>query len=139
MLPLHCIYHCLHAVVPKVNGEIVVGRTILPDEKKDRTFRLTEKDKMEMLEAGLNIVPALENARIVEHRGDLMCWGPPPVRHKPVLGKIPGWDNAYVATRIAFGFTFSVGVGTVMAALIADGEVPFSMRKMMATLSPANL
>jgi glycine oxidase len=138
-LPLHCIYHGLNAVMPKVNGDVIVGRTMLPDEKKDRTFRLSETEKMEMLEAGLNIVPELENARIVEHRGDLMCWGPPPVRHKPVLGKVPGWDNAYVASRIAFGFTLSVGVGTAMAALIATGEAPFNMRNMMKTLSPANM
>jgi hypothetical protein len=41
---------------------------------------------------------------LVEHRGDHLAYGPDPYYHKPVMGRLPGWENGFIATRFgAFG------------------------------------
>jgi hypothetical protein len=80
----------------------------------------------------------LEGAELVEHRGDLLAYGPEPYYHKPVMGRLPGVDNGYIATRFgALGIQMSVGAGEVMADLIADGKVPFRAKQMLEYLSPS--
>ena len=87
----------------------------------------------------LKILPELEDAKIIDHRGDLMSWAPEPLRSKPVMGLLPDLDNAYITARIAFGMSMSAGVGQAMADLIIDGQPPNFLKKMMQTLSPSAL
>ncbi len=78
----------------------------------------------------------LETAEFVEHRGDLLAYGPSPFYQKPVLGRLQGWGNGYIASRFGgMGINMSVGAGEVMADLIVDGEVPFGVKNMIEHLS----
>ena len=91
------------------------------------------------MESAVDLLPRLEESKIVEHRGDLEGWAPNFMQ--PVLGRLPQWDNAYVAARVGtFGMMLSLGVGQVMADLIvAEGSIPEHTRNMMQLLSPARL
>jgi glycine oxidase len=138
--PKRMLFHGISTVMPKASGDVIVGPTSQPDPRDpDEPIRLTEEDKIEMMEEALKLLPELEDAKIVEHRGDLMSWAPDPVRSKPVLGRFPDLDNAYIAARIAFGMGMSVGVGQAMADIIVDGHPPNFLAKAMETLSPASL
>ena len=80
------------------------------------------------------------DAGLIEHRGDLLGCAPEPPYNKPVLGRLPDWENGYVATNFGgLGICLSPGVGQIMADLISDGEVPFRARQLMEQLSPARL
>ena len=138
-LPAHALQHELTCVFPKANGEVIIGITERPDPRDpDAPIVLTEEVKMEMIAEGLKLLPELENAKIIEHRGDLMAWAPGPVHNRPVLGRLPEWDNAYIAGRIAFGMCMSAGVGQAMAEYIVAGRPPVGLARAMQILSPAS-
>ena len=102
---------------------------------------MTEDIKLAILETTVSIIPSLQKAMLLEHRGDLNGWGPAPNHIQPVLGQLPEWKNVYIAARMgALGVTFSLGVGQVMAELIiSEGRVPHYLRNMIEVLSPARL
>jgi len=137
--PFHLLYHKSLGITPKVNGQVILGFSMEDDEVPDLEPRLEEKEKTRILEGALEIFPELEDAKIVEHRGDPMAYGPSPVRMKPVLGRIPNFDNAYITGRITLGMHLSLSVGQVMADLIADGRPPARLAEVMEMLSPAGL
>ena len=45
------------------------------------------------------ILPALEAAKIVEHLGDLLAMAPTPSYQKPVMERLPRWNDGFIATR----------------------------------------
>jgi glycine/D-amino acid oxidase-like deaminating enzyme len=94
-----------------------------------------------LLNDAITLLPRVEEAKITEHRGDLEGWAPPPNRTQPVLGRLPEWDNAYVAARMGtLGMMMSLGVGRFMAELITrEGQPPNHVKNMMDYLSPAGL
>jgi len=94
-----------------------------------------------MIDGVVELLPTLQEASVVEHRGDFEGWSPAPNHMQPVLGRLPEWDNVYVATRMgALGMAYSLGVGPLMADLIiGDGRIPESVKNMMEVLSPARL
>jgi glycine oxidase len=135
--PLHTI-HAEVVITPKVNGNIILGRTAFPDLKDDFDARLSEEQKTFLLDGAMKTMPDLEEAKVIEHRGDLQAWAPGPAYHKPVLGPLPGWENCYVATRFGTtGIQASPGAGKFMADLIAGGKVPHRLRRLFDYLSPA--
>ena len=71
-------------------------------ERPDLDASLTEGVKQQILEGVVEILPALEDATILEHRGDLLAMAPTPPHHKPVMGRLPRWQNGYVAARFAW-------------------------------------
>jgi len=133
-------------ILSRVSGDVVLASAEATTQKeyfelKTRTdfdTPLSEEVKMKNLEVAMDVLPQLlGNAELVEHRGDLLAYGPAPYYHKPVMGRLPGWENGYIATRFgAFGIMMSVGAGEVMAELIANGRVPFHAKQMMEHLSP---
>ncbi len=107
------------SVIPKVDGKVILGR--VEHDVVDFDERPTEKFRLSILEAALATIPALETARITEHRAGLEAWQPD--GGEPLLGRVPGFDNAYLATRLAtFGIQWSPAVGRTMAELIATGN-----------------
>ena len=68
-------------------------------------------------------------------------WAPPPNNIQPVLGRLPHWDNAYIAARLGtLGMTMSPGVGSVMADILIDGEqTPYRIKSMIEYLSPSRI
>ena len=128
------------AIIPKVNGTVLLhGFEHLPDPQPGFDSSLTDRARTASMEAGVDLLPRLGEARIVEHRGDLEGWAPGHMQ--PVLGRLPHWDNAYVAARMGtYGMMLSLGVGQVMAELIAGGgHPPDRFSALLEFLGPANV
>ncbi len=129
-------------IIPKVNGEVILGHAGLADLQTSFDVSLTtEEAKMTLVNDAIEILPTLNDAELVEQRGDFECWSPPPNRIQPVLGRLPEWENAYIATRFGtLGMMLSLGAGRIIADLIiADGRIPERAKNMMEVLSPGRL
>ena len=129
-------------IIPKVDGTVIVGSAGIADIQTSYDVSTeTEEVKTELVTHAANLLPSLGDAKVVEHRGDFEGWTPPPNRIQPVLGRLPEWDNVYVATRFGtLGQTMSLGAGYLMAALIIrGGRPPYRFKNMMDYLSPARL
>ena len=129
-------------IIPKVNGSVIVGRAGVEDLPSSFDVTLTtEEEKTAMIDGVVELLPTLQEASVVEHRGDFEGWSPAPNHMQPVLGRLSEWDNVYVAARMGpLGMAYSLGVGPVMADLIiGGGRIPESVKNMMEVLSPARL
>lgn len=127
-------------IIPKVSGDVILGHAGLADLQSDFDVGLTTAEAtMTLLNDALDLLPSLSEAKLVEQRGDFEGWSPPPRRIQPVLGRLPEWDNVYVAARFGtLGMMMSLGAGQVMADLIiAEGRVPVRFKHMLEVLSPA--
>jgi glycine oxidase len=127
-------------IVPKVDGDVIVGHAGMPDLQSGFDADLTTaEEKMRMLTEAAELLPALNDARLVEHRGDFEGWSPGPRHIQPVLGRVPGSDNAYVAARFGtMGMMMSLGTGRIMADLIVAGDrTPVRFQHLLDVLSPA--
>jgi glycine oxidase len=127
-------------IIPKVSGDVIVGHAGLADLQTSFDASLTtEETKMGLLNDAVDLLPSLSEAKLVEQRGDFEGWSPPPRRIQPVLGRLPEWDNVYVAARFGtLGMMMSLGAGRVMADLIAAaGRAPARFKHMLEVLSPA--
>ncbi len=132
---------CGVSIVPQVDGSVILGHAGIADPQPGFDSSLTEEAKVEILNDAIDLLPGLEEAKLIEHRGDLEGWTPAPNHIQPVLGLLPEWDNAYIAARLGtLGMTMSPGVGQVMADLIiAGGRIPYRIKTMMEALNPARL
>ncbi len=82
-------------------------------------------------------LPALEQAKILEHRGDLLAMAPTPPYQKPVMGRLPEWQNGYIASNFGgLGICMSPATGEVMAELIETGKAPLRARRMLERIAP---
>jgi glycine oxidase len=129
-------------IVPKVNGDVILGHAGLADLQTSFDVSLTTEDlKMRLLDEAVALLPTLSEAKLVEQRGDFEAWSPPPNRIQPVLGRHSAWENVYIATRFGtLGMMMSPGTGRVMADLIiAGGRSPARFKSMLEVLSPAGL
>jgi len=107
------------SIVPKVDGKVILGHW--EDDRVDFDDRPTERFKLDVMEAALTVIPGLEDARLIEHRAAVTAWHP--TGAIPILGRLPGWDNVYLATWLAgFGIQWSPAVGRIMADLIIKGH-----------------
>lgn len=129
-LPPYRLYSSKVAIVPKVDGTVVLGLAGVHDEV-DFDDRPTEEAKSRLMDAAVGLVPRLEEARLVEHRAGLEGWQPN--GGLPMLGRLSGWDNVYLVTWLGtFGIQWSPAVGRIMAALIIKGT-----EESIEALSPA--
>ena len=141
-LPPYMIWTSREYVTPKPSGKVIVGHLAVPDVQSNFDSSLTtEEFKSAVLDAVVGILPTLEEGKLVEHRGDFEGYAPAPNYIQPVVGRLPEWDNAYVAARMGTtGMFMSLGTGQLMAELIiAEGQIPGRVRTMMEALSPARL
>ncbi len=131
-------------ILARVNGDIILSaaeggsRSDYFDAKARADFdsTLSEDVVAKTVKAAIELLPGLKNAELIEHRGDLAAYAPGPAHVKPIVGRLPGWENGYFVTAGGLGIQLSVGLGEVMADLIVDGQVPFRARHMMEHLSP---
>lgn len=140
--PVHSVAHGHTTVVPLITGDVILAGGVEGDPflhtRDDSYDALSEEVKARILKRAVEVLPGLEEARLIEHRGDLLAFTPGPNPHKPVMGRLPDWENGYVATNFGgMGICLSPGAGQIMADLISDGEVPFRARRLMEQLSPA--
>ena len=161
-IPVHpCLVECLRVRPPKdfpkhslggrrceilsrINGDITLAasedasRFDFFDGKvrSDLDATLSEDFVERTLEAAIEILPDLKDAQLIEHRGDLLAHGPSPLYNKPALGRLPDWENGYIATEASNGIHLSVGMGQVLADLIIDGHVSCDARQMLEHIRP---
>jgi glycine oxidase len=138
-LPLHVIGAGVYWILPKRNGEVILSMYDGPDliERPNLDASLTEEVKLETLKGVARILPALEDAKILEHRGDLLAVAPTPPYHKPVMGRLPEWQNGYIASRFGgLGVCMSPATGELMAELIDTGKAPLRARRMFERIAP---
>ena len=140
-LPLRTLAADDFYILPKKNGEVILATYGAKDfvDRPDFDASLSEETKLAALEGVARILPALEEATIVEHRGDVLAMAPTPPYQKPVMGRFPEWQNAYVAARFGGdGVCMSPAAGEVMAELIETGQVPLRTRRMFECLAPVS-
>jgi glycine oxidase len=138
-LPLHTLAAGDYWILPKKNGEVILARYGAEDfiDRPNFDASLSEEMKMEVVAGVARILPALEDATIVEHRGDLLAMAPTPPYQKPVMGRLPEWKNGYVAARFGGdGVCMSPAAGELMAELIDTGKAPLRARRMFERLAP---
>ncbi len=107
--------------------------------RRDSNFdaSLTEEVRLEALKGVSRILPALGDAEILEYRGDLLATAPTPPYHKPVMGRLPQWENGYIASRFGgLGVCMSPATGELMAELIDTGQTPLRARRMFERIAP---
>jgi glycine/D-amino acid oxidase-like deaminating enzyme len=125
-LPFQTLVAGDYWIIPKVNGEVILSPYVGSVSPRD-TFdaSLNEELKLRTLTDCAAILPALEEAKLVEHRGDLLAMPAEPPLQKPTLGRLPEWRNGYVATHFGgLGINMSPAAGELMAELIATGKPP---------------
>ncbi len=137
-LPLQTLVADDFWIIPKRNGEVILaiyGNDFI--ERPDFDASLVDDVKLEILRGVTRILPALESAKLLEYRGDLMAYPPKPPYHKPVMGGLPEWRNGYIATQFGgLGINMSPAAGELMAELIATGRAPLRAKRMLETLAP---
>ena len=125
-LPFQTLVAGDHWIIPKVNGEVILSPyvgSMSPRETYDDS--LNEELKLKTLTECVAILPALEDAKLLEHRGDLLSMRAEGSLEKPVLGRLPQWRNGYVATHFGpLGISMSPAAGELMAEMIATGKPP---------------
>ena len=115
-LPLHTLGAGDFWILPKKNGEVILAKYGAADfvDRPNFDASLTEEVKLEIVKGVAQILPALEKATIVEHRGDLLAMAPTPTYQQPVMGRVPNWQKAYVAARDGRdGICMSPATGTL--------------------------
>jgi glycine oxidase len=109
--------------VPKLDGTIFIGATV---EQVGFDKRLTAGGIAWLLNSAIRLIPALEQATIVQLWSGLRTWSRD---SQPVLGQAPGWENVILATgHSAMGFELSAITGKMIAELITSGQTPELIR-----------
>lgn len=98
------------------DGQIWIGAT---EERVGFDRNPSEKARVESLRLAANLMPAIKDAELVLHTA---CLRPLSPDWMPIVGKAPGWDNAYLATGAGKkGILISPGMGRAVADLITTG------------------
>ncbi len=87
----------------------------------------TEAGRLHLLEAAARIMPAVRQAVLLEHAASLRPMSPSGL---PLVGRVPGWGNAYVANGGGIkGMLLCTGVGQAISEIILDGatRLPINM------------
>ena len=98
-------------------GQVWIGAT-----EENRGFDLEPSDsaRKTLMTGAKRLMPAAADARIVKHTA---CLRPLSPDWMPVLGRAPGWDNAYLATGAGKkGILLAPAIGKTIADLITDGK-----------------
>jgi D-amino-acid dehydrogenase len=99
-------------IVPWPEGRVVVGATLEPDAGFDA--RPTAAGMRQLFSEMLRLAPGLADATFLEIRAGLR---PVSADDAPVLGALPGWENAHVCTGHGAN---GLLLGPYSARLVAD-------------------
>ena len=128
--PRQAIFHETGYVLPKTNGDLLVGTTI-EDVGFDRGP--TQEARDAILEAAVRLAPALIDAPV---RDVTACLRPYSLDNRPLIGAVPGKEGLFLATGHGFkGITLCLITGKIMAQLIARGRSDFPLDE----VTPARL
>ena len=112
----------LRYLVPRDDGHVLVGST-----EEDVGFdRTTTPDAIQaLLDFAYSLVPALAEARVERSWAGLRPVSPD---GRPYLGRIPGYDNAFLAAGHGrSGLQLSPGTALVMSRLILGQQLPIDL------------
>lgn len=114
--------HTISGMRQADNGEVLIGYSM----EQVGFDRSTTLDVMqETANLALHYVPALKKAKIVRAFSGIRAM---PEDGLPILGKVPGFDNLYVAATHS-GVTLSPLIGTLFAELLVDGETSIPIER----------
>lgn len=117
------LQHTLVGMRQTVNGEMLVGYS----QEEAGFDRRTNLDVLnQTAQLGMKLLPALARAKITRSFAGLR---PMPQDGHPIVGRVPGIDNLYVAVMHS-GVTLSPLIGTLMSELIQNGETSISIDKL---------
>lgn len=116
----HTVYGVQGYLVPRADGRLLVGAT---EEDAGFAARTTAAGIATLLIQGAALVPALSDAPFDTAWAGLR---PATPNHLPLLGRLPGWQNAFLATgHFRNGILFAPLTGQRMAdALLHDVPLP---------------
>lgn len=117
-----------HYLVPWPDGRVACGGTLEADAGFDT--RPTAHGVHELLREALKTAPGLAPATIIETRVGLR---PATSDGRPILGRLPGWSNAYVATGHG---TEGLLLGPYTSALVAQEILSGEQNAELSALSP---
>ena len=103
------------------DGQVWIGPT---EERKDFDAVPSTSARDRLMAGALRLMPAMADAKLVLHTA---CLRPVTPDWLPIIGRAPGWDNAYLATGAGKkGILLSPGMGKAVADLISTGatELP---------------
>jgi glycine oxidase len=101
-------------LVPREDGRILAGSTEEPEAGFEK--RTTEAGVAGLVSFATGVLPALASAPIEKSWAGLRPGSPDGM---PFLGRVPGWDNAFVAAgHHRAGIQLSPATGRLMANLI---------------------
>jgi D-amino-acid dehydrogenase len=106
-------------IVPWPGGRVVVGATLEPDAGFDA--RPTAAGMRQLFGEMLRLAPGLADATFVEIRAGLR---PVSADDFPVLGRLPGWENAYVCTGHGANGLLLGPYSAHLVASLVRGEQP---------------
>ncbi|MHB1766240.1 MAG: NAD(P)/FAD-dependent oxidoreductase [Phycisphaerae bacterium] len=114
----HIVKNGMIFLVPWQDGRILVGSTTEPEAGFDTTN--TAEGVQFLLQGATQIAPALKAAAVERVWAGLRPTGP---KHRPVMGKSPAFDNAFVcAGHFKIGIGLAPLAGKFMAELITTGR-----------------
>jgi len=114
----HIVKSGMIFLVPWQDGRILVGSTTEPEAGFDTTN--TAEGIHFLLQGATQIAPALKAAAVERVWAGLRPTGP---KHRPVMGKSPAFDNAFVcAGHFKIGIGLAPLAGKFMAELITTGR-----------------
>ena len=96
--------------------QVWIGST---EERKGFDAKPSESARNRLMAGALRLMPAMADAELVLHTA---CLRPVTPDLLPIIGRAPGWDNAYLATGAGKkGILLSPGMGKAVADLICTG------------------
>ncbi len=116
-------------LVPKVDNTIYVGATV---EQVGFDKRNTAGGLLWLLSRAIDLLPGLREAALAHIWSGLRPWS---ADTYPILGKVPDWENVFLATGHGpGGFELSAITGKTMAELLTSGETsaliqPFGLER----------
>ena len=106
----------------KPDGLVWCGAT---EEWRGFDKETSESARLSLLERATRLVPDVADARIVQQTA---CMRPVTPDWLPCIGKLPEWENVYLATGAGKkGVLLSPGIGKAVADLMVGGETQLSI------------
>ncbi|WP_027965053.1 NAD(P)/FAD-dependent oxidoreductase [Halalkalibacillus halophilus] len=111
-------------VLSLAHGKIIVGATRTDTEEFD--YRATAGAIHEILGKAIEVAPSLENSQLIETRVGFRPYTP---GFLPVIGRLPGYENVYVANGLgASGLTSGPYLGAELARFVASEETELDFK-----------
>lgn len=113
----HDFTHGLTSLYRRGEGELWVGVT---RERRGFDALPSEAGRQGLIDGGARIMPAIREAEILAHLAALRPMTPTGL---PIVGRLPGWDNVFVANGGGSkGMLLCTGIGVAVRDLVLTGE-----------------